>query len=106
LVWLFFVWCFGVGGFEAVRLPSPEEIELLRKGKQRQIIWIDIETFAMLIQLYVLHREDNIAMNDFIVAILRFFVNNKDVVERFEENFERYSGKVKTFYVREKKLGE
>jgi hypothetical protein len=75
---------------EAYRFLDQRELEIRRKGKQRQIIWIDIETYAKLIPLYLKHREDNIALNEFISTILRAVVDDKEFIERFEKNFDKY----------------
>jgi hypothetical protein len=76
---------------ESYRFLDQRELDIKRRGKQRQIIWIDIETYAKLIPLYLKHKEDNIALNEFISTILRAVVNDKEFIERFERDFEKYT---------------
>jgi adenosyl cobinamide kinase/adenosyl cobinamide phosphate guanylyltransferase len=57
-----------------------------RRKKQRQIIWMDVETFVKLAELYIPYSND-IAMNDFIVNILKIFLNDPDMIEKFKSQF-------------------
>jgi len=74
---------------------------LERRKRQRQIIWLDVETYVKLGELYLAYS-DYMAFNDFISNVLKVFISNEDMVEKFRNQFRVEKG----FTERVKILGE